>query len=415
MKKLIQTLWCAFLFTFPFSLHFLAYEKASYRFGNFNPWVSGFIYLPEILLILTFLLWFYQNFKEKTLPKLKYPNKGLILFILFILNAALVTFTQGDPILFGFYLFHTVVAVIAYGLIRARIVPYSQTVTWLLYGAVFQILIGYIQTRLNGSVGLPIIGEPNIGPEVLNVAKIDLPSGEKLVRPYGTFLHPNILGAYVMAILFIALPYLKKVALPFWVILLTIGIYFTASQAAQLATVLTFGLLFMLGMLKKPIHKRWFSLVVLSMLLLGNAWFFVNSSRVDFQAPSLVQRLEQNVISLDMFLNNTLGVGVSNFTLEMENFADQKLMPWEFQPVHNGYYLILNETGIQGLIILSLIIAYLLHKYWREDLEYDLQMKARILPLFALLIILSFDHLLLTSYVGPLLIAFVLAETTHPV
>ena len=122
----------------------------------------------------------------------------------------------------------------------------------------------------------------------------------------------------------------------------------------------------------------------------------------------------QNVISLNMFLHKFWGVGVANFTLEMEKFSQIKLLPWEFQPVHNAYFLILNETGIQGLLLLILIIAYMLHSYWKIDLSYFLRDKARILPLFALIVVASFDHLLWTSWIGPILAGMVVAETTRP-
>jgi hypothetical protein len=413
MEKVIRTLWKLFLLTFPFSVHFVLYEEASYRFGNFNPWVTGFLFLPEILLILTFLLWFIYKWRNKELGKLKAPGWGLTLFLIFLVNAGLVTFFQGNLILYLFFLVRVLEAGAVYVLIRQKVLPHSEVIRWLLYGAAFQIVLAYLQTRLNHSIGLSFIGEPVIGPEISNVAKTDLPGGLKEIRPYGTFLHPNLLGFYLMTILLLSLSYLKKAALPFWVILLSVGIYLTGSQAAQLTLLIVAGVLLLLSFIRVSAQKRILSLGLFFVFLFGNLWVYLNSASLAWSYSSIQERLMQNVISLNMLIHHFWGVGVANFTLVMEQFSSVKLLPWEFQPVHNIYFLVLNETGLQGLLLLILIVAYLLRSYWKADLSYFLKDKVRILPLFGLIVIASFDHLLWTSWIGPILTGMVIAETTR--
>ena len=412
MTKTIQILWKLFLFSFPFSVHFVLYEKASYRFGNFSPWVTGFLFLPEILLALIFILWLIQKIVKKELNKFKPPGWGLTLLLLFLLNAGIVTFVFGNPILYLFFLVRVLEAGMVYVLIRQKLIPHDELVRWLLYGAVFQILLAYVQTRLNHSVGLHLLGEPIIGPDVPNVAKTDLTGGGKAIRPYGTFLHPNLLGAYLVTVFFVSLSYLKKTALPFWIILLSVGIYLTGSQAAQLTLLATAGILLILSFFKVAAQKKYLSLGLLGALLFANLWIYLNSAQLAWNYQSVAERLTQNVISLHMFLAQWWGVGVANFTLMMEQFSRVKLLPWEFQPVHNVYFLVLNETGIQGLLLLVLMVGYMLHNYWKTDLNYLLRDKARILPLFALILIASFDHLLWTSWIGPILVGITVAETT---
>jgi len=413
MNKAIQILWKLFLFSFPFSVHFVLYEKNSYRFGNFSPWVTGFFFLPEALLLVVFLLWLIQEIRTRSLGKLKAPGWGLTIFLLFLLNAGIVTLLKGDPVLYLFFLIRVLEAGAVYTLIRQKIIPHNQLIAWLLYGAVFQIALAYVQTRLNHSIGLQFIGEPVIGADVTNVAKNDLADGTKLIRPYGTFLHPNILGAYLVTMFYLSLAYLKKQALPFWIILMSVGIYLTGSQAAQLTLLITAGILLLLSFIKVATQKRILSLGLLVALLLTNLGIYLKSVTLAWNYPSLQERLTQNVISLGMFLHHLWGVGVANFTLVMEQFSGDTLLPWQFQPVHNVYFLVLNETGLQGLILFLFIIAYLLHGYWKTGLSYFLHDKARILPLFALIIMASFDHLLWTSWVGPILAGMVLAETTR--
>ena len=413
MEKLIKKLWKVFLFSFPFSFHLVLYEKASYRFGNFSPWVTGFLFLPEALLALIFLLWLIQKMRTGQLKKMTTPGWGLLLFLFFILNAGVVTWTQGDMVLYLFFLIRVLEATVVCLLIRQQLIPHNEFVKCLLYGAVFQMGVAYLQSHFNHSVGLHFIGEPVIGPDVANVAKTDLPDGTKVIRPYGTLLHPNILGVYLVTVFYLSLPYLKKKALPFWIILLSVGIYCTGSQAAEVAFLTTAAILLLLSFIKKATQKRMLSLSLLLGLVLGNFWVYLNSAQLAWNHASVQERLMQNVISLNMLLYHFWGVGVAHFTLVMEQFSRVKLLPWEFQPVHNVYFLILNETGLQGLLLILILIAYLLHSYWKTGLSYFLRDKARILPLFALLIVASFDHLLFTSWIGPILIAMVVAETTR--
>jgi len=395
MRKLIQILWGVFLFTFPFSVRFLVYEQASYRFGNFNPWVTGFVYLPEILLGIIFVLWLILNVRRAAWSVLREYKILFVFLFLFLLNAAVVTLLKGDAILLGFFLLRIIEVAIVYLLVADEVLPVQTTVTILLSGALFQIVLGYLQWRLNHSLGLSILGEQAVSGDVLGVAKNDLAEGVKQIRPYGTFLHPNILAAYLMAILFISLNYIKGSRLTFWLIVLTAGIWFTGSRAAAIATIACFGLLILFSFVKDIKNRKSIILGILLFLVVANAWIFTYSGAIRTGDPAWQERLNQNVISRSMVVAQPLGVGVSNFTLEMENFASEKLMPWEFQPVHDTYFLVMNEVGIQGLLILLAAIVLFFWKYWKG--EY-------VLPLMALILVAPFDHYLWDSFVGMMLI-----------
>jgi hypothetical protein len=413
LKKINQILWAIFLFTFPLSIRFVVYENAGYRFGNFNPWVTGFFYLPEILLGIVFILWLITestSIKSKisalTPHEIKRKGLLLLLLLLFLVNAGIMTFLKGDPALFGFFSLRALEAVIISTLIINQLLPEKTVVSILLGGAVFQMVWGWIQWRLNHSLGLNLLGESTLGPDVSGVAKIDLPDGGKQIRPYGSFLHPNILATYLMVIMFISLAYLKKYKYLMWLIILTGGIYFTHSTAAAVAVLMCFALMAAFSYLKDIQNKKLAAGIVLVILFLGSAWFFVNSSSVKFGDTSWQERLNQNQISRDMFYANPFGVGIGNYTLEMEQFPNcgtnsgtncgNKLLPWEFQPVHNVYFLVLNETGIQGLAILLLAMYLIFYMYWQ---------KGCVLPLIALALVAPFDHFLFDSFVGFVLVA----------
>ncbi|MBU0727400.1 O-antigen ligase family protein [Patescibacteria group bacterium] len=399
IKKITQILWGIFLFTFPLSLRFVIYEQFSYRFGNFNPWVTGFLYLPEVLLGVVFTLWFINRIKTKDYELKTNFNWLWILLILFVLNAGVISFINGDPFLFAFFLLRIIEAVAIYILITDELLPIKTIVKILLSAALVQIIWGWAQWKLNHSLGLNWLGEAVVSDTTMNVAKENLGEGVKQIRPYGSFLHPNILAAYLMTILFITIPYLKKYRLLFWMIVLAGGVYFTQSSAAGFITLIGLGFVILFSFLKEIRTKQIISLLTLVILFLANAWFFHNSYAVGINNESIQERLDQNVISYSMFIDNPIGVGIGNYTLEIEKYASDKLLPWEFQPVHNVYFLIINETGIQGIVLLLIALVLIFYHYWD---------KGFIVPIFALVFIAPFDHFLWDSFVGVILVALVM-------
>ena len=138
------------------------------------------------------------------------------------------------------------------------------------------------------------------------MAKTDLADGTKQIRPYGTFLHPNILAAYLMTLLFISLRHLNKKYIFFWLLALTGGIFFTASLAAELVTLIAFGTIVIFAGLKKMERKKSFVLFILTALLVSNVWFFVKSGNIEATDVSWQERLDQNELSQRMFIANPL-------------------------------------------------------------------------------------------------------------
>ena len=345
-----------------------------------------------------FILWLINKIRTKEYGLRTKRNWLWILLILFIINASVITIISGDLILLLFFLLRIFEAIVIYLLIVEELLPIKTVVSILLGSALFQIVLGWFQWKMNHSVGLTLIGEQNISPEIYNVAKIE-GEGVKQIRPYGTFLHPNILAGYLMTIMLVSMPYLKKYGLLFWLIILTGGIYFTQSTSAGLVTLIALGLIILFSFVREIKTKRGISLIILVVLLLVNAWFFQNSKMVKAGDSSWQERLTQNTISREMYRNNILGVGVGDFTWEMENHSLKKLSPWEFQPVHNTYYLILNEVGVQGLLLVLIAIVIIVYFYWKQG---------SIIPLFALILIAPFDHFLWDSFVGLILVAIVM-------
>ena len=395
MKKIIQILWKLFLFSFPFSLHWVWYEAASYRFGSFNPWVTGFLFLPEVFLFFIFI--FYWFFYKPQDARFCVSKSATIFFLLFFLNAGLITFFHGDMRLYAFFVMHILFGFFLYRLLRDEVVPFSESLRWLLFGALFQVCLALGQVLLNHSVGLSFLGEPHVGPQVMNVAK-NKTEVEAVIRGYGTFLHPNILAAYLMTIFLVAIPHLKKAAFLLWSFILLLGIYLTGSQAAELTLGVLLVLYLFFRMVKSASSQKTVIFGFLAIFFTLNVWFFFNADHLKIEDASIQERVAQTDISRSMVKQYPTGVGISQFTLVTEEISPTKLEPWRYQPVHNVYFLVLSELGIQGLILLLLTIVVMF-----ASTKKPLQA----LPFLALVTIASFDHLLMTSYVGVLLIGLV--------
>jgi len=446
MQRILQILFGIFLFSFPFGYRWLVYEETAYRFGHFNPFVSGFVYLPEILLVAIFVLWvgfgvcnksFNSCFRSLRVSRDEKTRRGAdksrsyrggtgdvavqrlyVVSVLFVFNALLVTFWRGDFVLAMFFLVRMLEMGMLYCLLTSRLLSFSQMARWLLWGVCAQVGIAFLQYYFNHSIGLGLLGESKIGADILNVAKTNLVSGIKQIRGYGTFLHPNILAGYLLLVTSVIFVHLKGWWRWLLLLILLLGLYVSGSHAAWIVFGLLIGISFLFSLWKEQRLRRRATVLIVTIVMLVSGLLLFDSHRLSSDKLSFEQRFEQNSISRNMIIAHPFGVGVRNFTLEMElancgadggtdggtncgtNCGMTKLKPWEFQPVHNVFLLTLNETGIQGLLLLlALIFTWV----------YRCRKQGKALGFFALLLFAPFDHFLWDSWAGMMLIVLVFA------
>ena len=250
-------------------------------------------------------------------------------------------------------------------------------------------VIAFAQMLLQQSVGLSILGEPLIGPEISGVAKWSL-AGHTLIRAYGTFPHANVLAGFALMALMNLNAVPKKYRL--WVgILVGIGFVLALSKAAFLA-----GLIALILFKKIPKRRGIPALVILAVTIRLMFPLILEKEFVQ-------ERIQYIKISAEMALEHPEGVGLAQFTDRMQAFTEFKLQPWQFQPVHNIYLLVLNEDGIWALLFLLIGIKH----WWKAG-------KRTHPMLIAFLIIGLFDHYLITLPQGLLLIGLIVGLTTVP-
>jgi len=127
---------------------------------------------------------------------------------------------------------------------------------------------------------------------------------------------------------------------------------------------------------------------------------------------SLAERALYLDISATMLFHQPFGVGLGSFTTRMQNYTSQKLLPWLYQPVHNIFLLVFNETGLLGgLIFLSmfLFLFYRLFVFFKS--EKSGQRKKQLAILISLLTVIFvigfFDHYFFSLYAGQAMMFFV--------
>ena len=108
-------------------------------------------------------------------------------------------------------------------------------------------------------------------------------------------------------------------------------------------------------------------------------------------------------IGKKMFLDNWFGIGAGNFTQAMQTYVDVKILPWQFQPVHNIFVLVLNEIGIWGFAAFSglfIYIGFYLLKLMKKE-NIDKRFVAILLALLLAIVVIGlFDHYFISLYQG---------------
>ena len=265
-------------------------------------------------------------------------------------------------------------------------------------------LIGFLQVVFQGSIGWYLLGEPRL--DILNpeVAKTIVSGGGRLLRAYGTFVHPNILGAFLV-VSFLCLICLFLTPHPtknnferrlslfigcgvlFFLIL---GLILTFSRAAWLVSFLMGG--FYLGLeffRKKHLREKIIFLVIVifiitTSLILIFHWVIFPKIYLSASEPAIQQRMDYLKLGWQSVKENPFfGVGLG-----------QPIYKGQNQPIHNLYLLIASETGLVGLFLFFLFIYFIFrHSFEIQEIIF-----------ISILFLGMFDHYLWTIPAGQLLL-----------
>jgi len=286
-------------------------------------------------------------------------------------------------------------------------------------GLMVPVGLGIWQVAVGSSPAVAVLGLATRDAQTLGDAVLVV-GGERLLRAYGSFPHPNIFGGYLAMGLVGA------------------GWLWRSAKRQERRWVLLVGVLLFLGLTLSFSRSAWLGLFVLCIVLLAKrrlhapkslrGWLAAGkgarlglalmiliaaalspliasrfSSRESLEAQSVSERVEQYGEFVDVFADHVfVGTGLRNYTLALEQIDPGRAW-WEYQPMHNTWLLVLAELGVLGFLVLLLSLRPL--------------MNLQALFLIPLGVISLFDHYLWSLWPGLALLALsaacLLRNTTY--
>lgn len=397
LKKILKGLLVLSLVSFTLQIDVLAYQSIWGR-GFTNPYTSVSFSLTEVLILLSSILFFFTQKRES--KPIKIQNKqiliGLIIFNLLVLTSFLIN-PLVETGLKGHLIYKSLELILLYVLLTNKILSKKEIINVFIGIMSVQALIGIFQFINQGSLGLYFLGEPIIHGPTAQVAKFSFLNTD-LIRIYGSFPHPNVFAGFLVASLTLLMQNTKKWS-PKHSIAFSIQLVALLLTFSRVALLLFVPLLVL--QLQKKLKNKKLLLLLTCLTVLVISLIFL--SRGDLLAGvSASERTEGLKIAFQSATHHPFGVGWGQSTLYLDEASSKNLAPWEYQPVHNSLALILNELGIQGLILSLIAFACLI--------KHSIKTKEATSLLLTALVLISFtDHYLFTLEQGRWLFVLVLA------
>lgn len=342
-------------------------------------YLSPTLYFVDLLLLLLIIL----NFK-KVLNYLIKHYKPLSVFLIFILINILFSVSPLNSLFWwlrvNFYLLVFIV-------LRLRKLKLEDIKKPLIIGTSFIVLIELLQVIFQSSLGGPLyfLGERMYSQTTPGIGRFNL-FGLEVLRPMGTFSHPNSLAGYLLIVFYL---FSQKNIKPWYKTIPFLGILLTISKTA----------IFTLALLIFNFKPE---TIIIFSLIFTLAQPLIQKFPIYWQ--SLSDRLFFYSYLDKIFLINPLtGVGLGNFIPALGKFLPGSyITPAKLQPIHNIYFLFISELGILGTI---LAIASTV-----KNKVYELINRPQVIGLLAIVLFTgAFDHYIWTLPQNKLILLFALS------
>lgn len=396
-----RLLFFLFVLTIPIQARFTLNPADAYIEDYFSYHLAIFVYLSDVCFILFTLTYFYAQKNSQLNLHLFFP---LILAILSMFHVE-----QYDLWLYWCLKITQFWLIINY--IYQTKVSIRHVFLLLVVGGLFQSFLAIIQFHVQHGLGLSILGEYLPAVTESGAATLNLESG-KVLRAYGTFPHPNVLGGF-LAICFAGLLYVSRETKSMlgWLyvscgtFLILWGLLLTFSRTAWLAAAVSLSIAGIYHVYRRNI-KIAAILAISAIVSCGTLGLFYKnvvfprvSEAVQSDSQAISYREQFNQYGLEMFQDQPMfGVGPGQYTVFLQN--SYELQPWEHQPAHNIFLFILAELGIIGLFLW----------FWpliRSCFTWNNHSFGLVLFVPCTVILGFFDHYLITIQQGFLLFALI--------
>ena len=366
----------------------------SYISGLRIDYLAYAIYATDILAIIIITL----RFKDILIF---FKNK-IVLSIFFFLGIS-IFFSFSPPI--AFYKFLKLLEFIALFIVFKNIKFNKNILLYsLLLGTITQLFLSISHLINQRSVQgiFYYLGERYFTSAVPGIAKASL-NGVEIMRPYGSFSHPNSMaGFYLLIYAFVlGIDFKKNQILKNIILVMCIFLILISFSKAAIFSLIIVNIIYLIKTLKKSLCKFCSVSRVIVLFLLSLIFLYAKTDPL-----SVFKRLELIKNSISLILKYPItGVGIGNYLIAQDKLVGvSNIFPP--QPVHNIIFLLVAEVGIfLGIAILLFIV-----KYFYPFRKYD----SFILCFFVILITGFFDHYWMTLQQNILVLAVVFGFITNP-
>jgi hypothetical protein len=371
------------LFLLPLNLgkHFIF--TWSYVSGLLIDYFVVTLYIQDILIAIMLVLWFLGFTKKDFTDLFQKRETVLSLAFLFASSLSVISSYSIFPSLYAWVRLVLYVGLFLYTLNNFKKEDWKPVLTLIGISVALLGVLAGLQWVKQGSVfdSYLFFGEQPYNFSTFGIVRENI-LGFTKIPAYGLFRHPKVFGGFLAVVL--PWLFLKASKNRFILISFILGV---------LSLVLTFSYIswgvFILGMLFLKSNKRVILLATLFIMAMSLTLPMVQSSNASiYRRGALLNEGVDLIKQYPLF-----GVGLNNGLL----FAPESRF---IQPIHNMFILVLAETGVFSFISFVLLLGYVFHKSFREDLLN--------VSLLQILLLSSFDHYFFTIHQTQLLFWIVL-------
>jgi O-antigen ligase len=411
MKIFLKFLLLLIVFLIPLQTAYIIVE--CYLGGEKWQYGTELLYVTQVLVGIVLVMQLFVWWKERrplpmiSLRFLQIRNTLPILLLCFVAWLLLSLIWSNNAELSWYYTVQILLAVAFTLLLRVNKMRPVSIAGVLGVAGLAQSLIIFWQWGRQSISGNVWLGISEKLAEASGVAVV-LADGERWLRAYGTFTHPNIAGGFLaiamVSVVWLVLHTISRARI-FYIAVLPILVFalgLTFSRSAWLAMVCGVGVVTVYAFFKKISWRKivaTIAIIVLSAGLFIWVHYDLVASRIApttvLEQRSLNQRVGSAYEALDrIVMSPLLGTGLGTYTLvSSQQHPDQPA--WVYQPAHLMWLLMLSEIGVVGTL---LFITFVVSAMWRN------RNNSLAMGMLAVLLVVSvFDHYLWTSWSGVLL------------
>ncbi|MCB9803180.1 O-antigen ligase family protein [Candidatus Nomurabacteria bacterium] len=423
MSKFYKILFFLLILILPFQTRWIFFDHLL----NQQVWEYGRLSLYLSMLFLFLLSSFYFKDFVSKFKKNFWKNKKLVSFLLLLIYLLFISIFSPLPDV-SFYLISFLLGAALFWQVLQR-TEKKLIYTSLIFSGVVQSVLAILQTLQQTVFANKFLGIAEHLPETLGTSVVEF-GLDRILRAYGSFPHPNILGGFLVLSVLAGIwwwifiyhqakevswrgPKMKFLLLKLLLVLVSLlliifALLLTFSRSAILALVLA--LVFILIKAWRQKQRLKFQVAAKAIIL-----FLILVWQVSILFPGVwtarflgTERLEQK--SINERISSVSQIDWRNYSelffgqglgLNTYRYLNSEQAPYEVQPIHNFFLLVLAEIGVLGFLLLFNLAWQLLDRNYLNLFN----------PwILALLVLAFFDHYLWTSWSGWLMLSLFLTK-----